>query len=290
MPVRTSEPVTLGEVLSATRASLAPLGTADAGLDARLIVEHFSATGRVDSIARPAMPLAPEVVAAIGSAVARRLAGEPVYRILGFREFHGLRLSLSPATLEPRPDTETLVDAMLPFLRMRAENAAPRILDLGTGTGALALALLASVPQATAVGSDVVAEVLATAMANAAELGMADRFSAVKSDWWERIDGVYDAIVSNPPYIRSEVIPLLAPEVRDFDPVTALDGGTDGLAAYRRIAAGAQIHLAPGGRIGVEIGQGQGSEVAEVFTDAGFASVSVHRDLGGHDRAMIFMR
>ena len=136
------------------------------------------------------MAIGPEAVAAIRQAIARRVAGEPVHRILGFRDFYGLRLFLSPETLEPRPDTETLVDAVLPFLReTAAREGVCRILDLGTGTGAIALALLAEVPQATAVGVDISADALATAGRNARENGLSGRFQAVQSDWFEKISG-----------------------------------------------------------------------------------------------------
>src|SRR5690606_12131695 len=152
----------------------------------------------------------------------RRAAGEPVHRILGFREFYGLKLFLSPATLEPRPDTETLVDAVLPFLRrMAAREGACRVLDLGTGTGALALALLAEVPQATAVGADISVDALATAERNALENGLSSRFQAIRSDWFEKISGTFHAIVANPPYIPSYELETLQSEVRDHDPAMA---------------------------------------------------------------------
>src|SRR5690606_13445399 len=162
--------VTLADLHGEASAVLTRADIADAKLDARLIVEHFSGTSRDDAVSRPDMPVDPEKADAIRQAIARRAAGEPVHRILGFREFYGLRLCLSPGTLEPRPDTETLVDAMLPFLRqLAARKGACRILDLGTGTGAIALALLAEVPTATAVGVDISTDALATAERNARE-------------------------------------------------------------------------------------------------------------------------
>src|SRR5690606_13622064 len=148
-----------------------------------------------------------QAVAAVEAALERRSAGEPVHRILGFREFYGLELSLSAQTLEPRPDTEILIDAILPFMRdVTARDGACRVLDLGTGTGAIALALLANVPDATAIGVDVSPDALATAARNAAGLGLADRFTALRSDWFSQINGRFHVIASNPPYIRSDDI------------------------------------------------------------------------------------
>jgi release factor glutamine methyltransferase len=287
----TTEQATLGATLARARARLAAAGVADPATDARLIVEHFSGTSRRDAVVEPERQLGDAALAAIDAALVRRSAGEPVHRILGFREFYGLRFGLSPATLEPRPDTETLVDAMLPLARERVrKNGGCRILDLGTGTGALALALLANVPEAAAVGTDISPEALVTAAGNAAGLGLGNRFFPVDSDWWEKIDGVFDVIVSNPPYIESQTIETLSSEVRDFDPRAALDGGADGLDAYRSIASGAARHLSEGGAIGLEIGAGQREQVAALFAKTGFALAAVHRDLGGHDRAMIFVR
>ncbi len=280
---------TLAELLGTARRRLSEAGIEDAALDARLIVEHFSGTTRTDAIARPDQPVAAAAVAAVEAAVARRLAGEPVHRILGFREFYGLRLALSPGTLEPRPDTETLVDAVLPFVRATASRAGTcRILDLGTGTGAIALALLSAVPQAVATGVDISDDALATAARNARALGLADRFSAKKSDWFAEISGRCHAIVSNPPYIPAKEIGALQREVRDHDPRRALDGGADGLDAYRRIAEGAAAHLEPGGIVAVEIGSTQGAEVTRIFAAKGFDLAERRRDLAGNERVLVF--
>lgn len=291
MPAPTTEAAGLGATLAAARRRLAGAGIAEAASDARLIVEHYSRTSRRDAIAEPDRLVGSGALGAIDRALRRRMAGEPVHRILGFREFYGLRLALSAETLEPRPDTETLVDAMLPFVRERvASSGICRILDVGTGTGALALALLANVPEATAVATDVSPGALRTALENASGLGLADRFSTLESDWWQKISGRFDAILSNPPYIPGEVIETLDAEVRRFDPRRALDGGPDGLAAYRILAAGADPHLAEGGVMGVEIGAGQRDAVVDLFVSAGLRLKAVRRDLGGHDRAMIFGR
>jgi len=269
------------------RLAAANLDTPD--LDARLIVEHFTGTTRAEFIARPDTPVSPETITAIELATARRLAGEPVHRILGHREFYGLKLSLSPETLEPRPDTETLVDAVLPFAHEAvSRNGHCRILDLGTGTGAIALALLANLPKARAVGVDVSAGALETARRNAVALYLADRFEALQSDWFDKISGTYDVIVSNPPYIKTDDLVGLAPGVRDHDPVAALDGGTSGLEAYRHIAAGSIDHLAADGIVAVEIGHDQRQDVTRLFTESGFDAVEHRRDLGRNDRVIVF--
>lgn len=279
----------LGELLRRARQRLAAAGIADAAFDARLIVEHFSGTTRTDAISTPERIV--REVAAIDAALTRRIAGEPVHRILGFRHFYGMRLGLSAETLEPRPDTETLVDAMLPFVHAIAEREGIcRILDLGTGTGAIALALLTQEPRAVAIGVDVSEDALATAVANAVGLGVAGRFSPKKSDWFADIDGLYHVIVSNPPYIRSSEIEDLQNEVRNFDPRRALDGGTDGLEPYRDIASGAFGHLEGDGLVGVEIGHDQRSDVTGIFEQAGYRLVSQHKDLGDNDRALVFGR
>jgi release factor glutamine methyltransferase len=284
-----SLPATLGPLLKAARARLAAAAVADPALDARLIVEHFSGTTRTQAIADPECRVDAGAIAAIDAALRRRIAGEPVHRILGYREFYGLRLSLSPETLEPRPDTETLVEAVLPFVKATAERQGEcRILDLGTGTGAIALALLSAVPAAVATGVDVSQGALTTAMRNARELGLADRFQVLKSDWFEKVFGRYHVIAANPPYIPSIDIENLQDEVRDFDPRQALDGGVDGLSPYRIIAAEAAVFLEAEGRIAVEIGHTQRKEVTDIFSAASYMPTGVFRDFGGNDRVLIF--
>ena len=281
----------LGGLLTEARASLREAGIDDPKLDARLLVEHFSGTNLTDAITRPNLPVSPEATRAIKAAIARRAAGEPVHRILGFREFYGLRLYLSPDTLEPRPDTETLVDALLSHLRQTAaREGVCRILDLGTGTGAIALALLSEVPLATAVGVDISADALATASRNARENGLSGRFQAVRSDWFEKISGSYHAIVANPPYIPTNELEALQSEVRNFDPARALDGGADGLDAYRTIAEQAEAYLEATGRVAVEIGYPQKADVSRLFEAAGFRIVEARKDLAGHDRVLVFRR
>ncbi|MGX5826460.1 peptide chain release factor N(5)-glutamine methyltransferase [Mesorhizobium sp. 43Arga] len=282
-------PEALGPLLREARARLIAAGVDDPSLDARLIVEHFSGTTRTQAIADPERSIDGNAIAVIEAALRRRAGGEPVHRILGYREFYGLRLSLSPETLEPRPDTETLVEAVLPFAKATAARAGTcRILDLGTGTGAIALALLSAVPAATATGVDISAGALAMAARNAGELGFGRRFTTVQSDWFEKVSGRYHVIAANPPYIPSRDIGNLQDEVRDFDPRLALDGGVDGLNPYRIIAAEAARFLEAEGRIAVEIGRTQRNEVTDIFKAAGYASVAALRDLGGNDRVLVF--
>jgi release factor glutamine methyltransferase len=287
----TSKTATLSGAFRATRDRLAKAGVENPALDARLIVEHFSGTTRKDAILMPDHVLGADVLAAIEAATIRRASGEPVHRILGFREFYGLRFSLSPDTLEPRPDTETLVDMALPFVREMAEREGEcRILDLGTGTGAIPLALLSQVEKAVAVGADISLGALNTARRNAEELGLAGRFSVKKSDWFAKISGRFHLIVSNPPYIPSKDIESLERDVRDFDPLLALDGGDDGLDPYRIIAAGAAAHLERGGKIALEIGFDQRISVTDIFREAGYELADARRDLAGNDRTLLFQR
>ena len=282
-------PEALGALLREARTRLMAAGGDDPALDARLIVEHFSGTTRTQAIADPERRIDSNAIAAIDAALRRRAGGEPVHRILGYREFYGLRLSLSPETLEPRPDTETLVEAVLPFVEaIAAREGACRILDLGTGTGAIALALLSAVPAATATGIDISAGALATAARNAGELGLGGRFTTVQSDWFEKVSGRYHVIAANPPYIPSGDIGNLQDEVRDFDPRLALDGGVDGLNPYRIIAAEAARFLEAESRIVVEIGHTQRNEVTDIFEAAGYAATAALHDLGGNDRVLVF--
>jgi release factor glutamine methyltransferase len=282
---------TLSALHREARDRLAEAGIENAALDARLIVEHFTATRRVDAIRAPDRTLDPGIATAVRDALRRRIAREPVHRILGRREFYGLDLKLSPATLEPRPDTETLVDLCLPFLRERAAaGGVSRILDLGTGTGAIALAFLSQIPQTTALCTDISAEALETALSNADINGMKDRFGGIVSNWFEAVDGNFTLIVSNPPYIPTRDIGMLASEVRYHDPVMALDGGLDGLDAYRSIAAGAGRHLEEAGRVAVEIGFDQRQDVIGIFEAEGFALKGSAKDLGGNERALMFAR
>lgn len=282
--------MTLANLYRAARTRLTDAGVESAALDSRLLVSHVTGNSLEDIVCRPMAGIAPDVVARLGDAIARRIAGEPVHRIIGARQFFGLELALSPDTLEPRPDTEALVELVLPHVQAIAQRkGACRILDLGTGTGAILLALLGQMDMASGVMTDISDGALATAASNAEKLGLRPRVETIHSDWFAAVDGLFDVIVSNPPYIPSSDIAGLAREVRQHDPLRALDGGADGLAPYRAIAGGALQHLAESGIVAVEIGVGQGDDVRNIFVARGLDFAANRDDLGGRERALLFV-
>ena len=220
---------------------------------------------------------------------ARRVRREPMAYILGEREFWGLPFKVSPAVLVPRPDSETLIEAALALMPVRTEPW--RILDLGVGSGCLLLTLLREFPNARGVGVDASADALEVAQANADALGVGPRTTLVGGDWrrpaWaEQLGGPFDLVISNPPYIEAAAVAGLMPDVARFEPRLALDGGPDGLVAYRAIAAAAAGLVVPGGRVLVEAGDGQAVEISTLFASAGFAVDASWRDLGGIDRVV----
>jgi release factor glutamine methyltransferase len=259
-----------------------------AELDARLLVGAVLGFDLTGTIAAANRTLTRDQSIRLERLAGRRLAGEPVARILGVKEFWGLPLKLSPATLVPRPDTETVVEFALELVRAHGgADRALRIADLGTGTGAILLALLSELPGAQGIGTDISAEALETARDNAVRLGFSGRAGFVRCDYASALSGSFDLIVSNPPYIRSADIASLAPEVRDHDPHAALDGGADGLDAYRALIAQATCALAPGAVLVVEAGQDQAGEILGLLTAAGLAiSGPPKPDLAGIRRAV----
>ncbi len=264
-------------------------GLETADLDARLLTANLAGVEPHQLVTAGDTPLAEDVRNRLNQALHDRIEGMPVHRILGSREFYGLSLGLSPATLEPRPDTETLIDAVLPLVRERvAAKGSCSIADLGIGTGAIGLALLATCPEARCLGVDVSAEAVETALKNADELGLGDRYEAVQGDWLSDLDVQFDLIVSNPPYIPTSDLASLSREVTEYDPVLALDGGADGLDAYRAIASQAGYRLGAGGYLALEIGIGQRHSVAALAVAHGFAEVGTFRDLGGVERVLLF--
>ena len=283
--------VTLAGMLADARRRLSEAGVADAAQDARLLVGGVLGLSSTAFVTDGARVLDDGEVSAIEAALARRAAREPVHRILGRRAFSRLDLLLSPETLEPRPDTEILVDTLVPHVRrMVRETGSCRILDLGTGTGAICLALLDLVPGATGVGTDLSSGALETARRNADINGVADRFQTVESDWFSAVTGAFDIIVSNPPYIVRSVVGTLDEDVRLHDPILALDGGEDGLDAYRAIAAGAGDHLRENGLVAYEIGYDQKDLVTAVMCEKGFARLEAAKDFGGNDRVLVFSK
>lgn len=280
----------LADAIRAARSRFAEAGLPDAAIEARILIGGLLGLDATEVFTGGDRLLGEADIAAIDAAVERRLAREPVHRILGAREFHGLRLILSPATLEPRPDTEVLVETVLPHVRrIAADEGRVDILDLGVGTGAIGLALLKECPQAEALGTDIAAGALATARENAHINGVAERYRTLESDWFSEVTGRFHIIVSNPPYIASKVIEALEPEVRNFDPMAALDGGPDGLIAYRAIAEGAAAHLMPDGIVALEIGYDQKETVSALFVAQGFVLSEMARDYGGNDRVLVFI-
>jgi len=324
-------------------------GVESAGLDARLLLQAIGGLSYAAILSGRA-ELSAEAQARFAAAIARRAAHEPVHRILGRRAFYGREFALSRETLEPRPDTEALIELLLPYIHARAAaqgktaatgqgkqcagkenftapkaeetgqstaertgrskpaanyaaqgraeraeqgetaaaNAPLTLLDIGTGSGIIALTFLAEAPQLIATGADISAEALNTAAANARALGLEPRFTAIHSDCFAAIPARYDFIVSNPPYIPHGEIARLSAEVRQYDPLRALDGGADGLNFYRILAAQSAAHLKPGGYIAVEIGAGQRADVGALFAAAGFSLTASRRDLGGIERALLF--
>ena len=293
---------------------LGRLGFETAALDAKLLTQHGLGLSTLELATRENEPVNGEAAARVAELLQRRMTGESVARIIGEREFYGLAFTLNAATLEPRPETELLVD-----LALGALPAGGRLLDLGTGTGCIPIAVLANQPDAMAVAVDLSGLALEAAQANAERHGVAGRIEFLNGSWFEPLspgsphgelveprgrvgdgattssfdtlrmrstEGLFHLIISNPPYITSAVVETLAPEVRDFDPRLALDGGRDGLAPYRIIAAQSAGWLAPNGRVLVEIGYDQGAAVSALFLEAGFDDVEVHRDLNGLDRVV----
>ena len=278
---------TLASVRQALAESFRKAGIDSAEADARLLIAHALGIDRSELIADGTRTLNAREMQAIDALAARRLKHEPVARILGGKEFWSLMLDITPYVLVPRPDTETVVEAALDFVArdgLRMQRL--RILDIGTGSGALLLALLSELPNALGTGTDISTAALAVARANAERHGLASRCTFVACDIAAGLQGPFDLIVSNPPYVAHGDIATLAPEVRDYDPAVALDGGSDGLDGYRAIAADARRLLAPGGRLIVELGAGQEGAVRALFTKAGLTVGKARDDLSGIARAL----
>lgn len=268
--------------------SFALAGIESGMTDARALIGAALRLSRAQLLAQSDRLLEPREIAAIDALAARRMKREPVSRILGRKEFWSLMLDVTPDVLVPRPDTETLIEAALDYVVRGGLRLEPlRILDIGTGTGALMLALLQELPNARGVATDVSVAALHVARGNAERLKLASRCSFVACNLADGVQGRFDLIVSNPPYIARGAIALLDPEVRDFDPRLALDGGADGLDAYRAIAASVPPLLAPGGRLIMELGVGQAPPVTALFEAAKFIVLSIRNDLGGIARALI---
>lgn len=281
----------LAEAIAALSAEFREAGIDSPERDARLLVLAAGGISDEDYILDPHRALSPGICERIVGFRDRRLAREPVSRIIGRRDFWGHTFAVDPSTLDPRPETETLVEAVLGLIRAEGQQDQPlQILDLGTGTGCILLSLLAELPHAGGLGVDIEPRALAVAARNAETLGLRGRATFRRSDWTENLSGLFHYIVGNPPYIRQEDISALDPEVRRYDPRLALDGGPDGFDAYRRIARDTIPYAASGAWLALEAGAGQMPQLIELLTKSGWdgdgSSCRVYRDLLGHDRVV----
>ncbi len=279
-------------VYRAVRARFRDAGLSTADLDARILCADALGMAPEALVLLGEKVLCDEVLTLIEERAERRLAGEPVGRILGRRDFWDMTLRLGPETLEPRPDTEILVEAALDALRARgAGNRPVRFVDIGTGTGAIAIALLREVPTASALAVDISLSALRIAAVNALEAGVADRMVLARADYGAALmPARFDLVVSNPPYIASGELADLSREVCEHDPIRALDGGEDGLEAYRTLVPQAFRALVEEGRLCVEIGASQRAAVGEILRISGFSGIAVRHDLGGCDRVVSGLR
>jgi release factor glutamine methyltransferase len=288
-------PDTIAARLAGTRQRLNNAGIASARLDARLIVQHATGLSHEQLVANEARGIREGENRLIEELVERRLKHEPVSRLIGEREFYGRSFRISRHVLDPRPETETLVDVALSLSKLGGAKARPgRIADLGTGSGAIIISVLAELPWAAGVASDITREALAVARENSLRHKVANRLELLEGSWFQGFTGEFDLILSNPPYIAEQDLPALPPEVRLFDPKAALNGGSDGLDAYREIAKGSRQYLRIGGHLCLEIGRGQENEVREIILGEGLrpsckASVETP-DLGGRVRVLTFER
>jgi release factor glutamine methyltransferase len=278
-------PATVGRVLCDAGQRLRAAAIESPRLEARLLLGHALGLRIEDLVRDPRRPVPPDAAARFAELLRRRLDHTPVAHLLGAREFWSLPIGVSPATLIPRPDSETLIEAAVAAFPDR--EAVRTVLDLGTGTGCLLLAALTEFPAALGLGVDRVPEAAALAMANARRLGLADRARFLVGDWAGAVDGRFALVLCNPPYIEAGGIPDLAPEVARHEPASALDGGADGLAAYRAVCAALPRLLATGGRAVLELGQGQRAAVEAISRATGLRALACRRDLGGIERALV---
>lgn len=284
-----AESASYDALLRDTAVALTAAGIDNVRFEARLLLSHATGLAIEQLVSRGPDAAPAAAAAALRELTARRVRREPMAYILGEREFWGLTFKVSPAVLVPRPDSETVIETALDLLPDRSREL--RILDLGLGSGCLLLTLLREYPQATGVGIEASEAALAVARANAEALGVAPRARLSTGDWrhagWtDRLGGPFDLLVSNPPYIESAAVDGLMPEVAGHEPRLALDGGPDGLAAYRTIAAASPALVVPGGWAIVEVGEGQASEIASLFAAAGLAPRPPRKDLGGIERVV----
>lgn len=278
---------TVREQLEKSNNLLRKCGIRDAELDARLLLQQVMGCGHSGLISRLPNKLCPIQAKAHRELVERRANGEPVHRIIGQREFHGNLFDIGPAVLDPRPETELLVDEVVADLD---ESCELHFVDLGTGSGAIAVSLLKILPRSTCVAIDISEAALEVACANAVHNDVATRFTAVHSNYFSALDDVFDIIVSNPPYIRKAEIANLDDEVRLHDPTIALDGGSDGLDAYRDIFSNAEDHLRANGKIYLEIGADQFDSCVALAGKLGWNIMRSRNDYAGLPRILVLER
>jgi release factor glutamine methyltransferase len=281
-----TQPLTLAAALRRATAELRRAGIEGPGNDARRLMSAALGLSAAQVLARPERTLRPEEAKRFDQCIARRLAREPVSRILGERDFYGRTFGISPATLDPRPDSETLIDATLKLVALEGwQSRALRILDVGTGSGSLLLTLLAELPGAFGVGTDVSVAALETARGNGLRLGLARSAGWLAGDLLDAVRGPFDILISNPPYIPTLQIAQVEPEVREHDPALALDGGVDGLSFFRRLSARV-AKIVPDGWIVLETGHEQADAVATLLAAQGLRTISVQRDVAGRRRCV----
>lgn len=278
---------TLVSLWTDVRRRLEAAGVEAPVFEARLLLEAGAGVSRLDIVTDPRRRVSAAQVGAVDALTRRREAREPVAHIVGRKHFWTLDLAVNPAVLIPRPETELLVEAALQSI---APDGAARVLDLGVGSGAILLAVLAERPNATGVGVDISDDALGVARANAEALGLAQRIVFKQGDWASAIEGGFDVVLSNPPYIATAEIEMLAPEVAQFEPRLALDGGADGLDAYRAIAAELPRLLKLGGAFALEVGLGQAEAVRALAEGAGLSTGEPRRDLAGIPRVVVGRR
>ncbi|MEN3931660.1 peptide chain release factor N(5)-glutamine methyltransferase [Microvirga sp. W0021] len=276
------------DALAIFRQNLTAAGFETAALDSRLLLTRALGITPNELIINDHVAIPPDQIVTLELYLNRRLQGESVARITGFREFWGLPFQLGSDTLEPRPDTETLIEAVLDYYPDR--QAPLRILDLGTGSGCILISLLTEYAKAKGTGVDLSASAIKTAKQNAAANAVDSRSQFLISDWFDKINGTYDLIVSNPPYIRTDVIPTLSSEVRNFDPDRALDGGADGLTAYRKIMEQARQYLAHEAYLGFEIGFDQKEALEKLASLHGYKFIECRNDLSNNPRIVVLKR
>ncbi|WP_332065864.1 peptide chain release factor N(5)-glutamine methyltransferase [Bartonella sp. CB189] len=279
----------LSNIIRKTQERLHSQRIPEANLDAKILVEWITGTNASDRICKPHFCLSSEQILQLEQLIQRRIAGEPVHRIIGVRDFYGIPFTLSQDTLEPRSDTETLVDIVLPLLKKQVKKSKKiSFLDMGTGSGAIAVAILKQIPQSHAVAVDISKDALKTATKNAKNAEVIHRFTPLLSDWFNSVRGRFDLIISNPPYIPEKDIKNLAKEVRLYDPLHALNGGKDGLNFYRKLAYKAAHYLKENGHIAIEIGYSQEKKVCNLFEKNSFQCIEMRRDLNNIPRALLF--